>query len=426
MAHDRTDDFVAKVKLIEERVGQRASYLILDPFDVDARDAVNVQAAARRIAEFVGLGQYRFIVGVCGQTSGVAGHIELNRHANDVFIEVSATLERAPAAILATLAHEITHKFLHVHGVSCGSNLADEYHNEILTDIASIWLGLGKLALNGCDNESVTVERTPDGTRTTTHQHRVGYLNRSDFAFVYLLICTMRGLSSSDYERGLTAAAVDAVRGADVRYRKRLDPNWRSIDSASGIRSRLERAIDNAQSACAYLRRDMTLLQRTCIDGPDSFLRDSHARLKSRMAEFDNRADDAQINPCLRFLHNLELDRFVSKSEREFEALARTSEDWTKALGDLLSRVRKMGGQFGAIPGVVVDTISCPLDGTVLRVDAVRNRFRVRCSVCGYGWIVETAVPASIAGAPEYDAPRRRPSWLRRFLTGNPKTEKRS
>ena len=37
-----------------------------------------------------------------------------------VFIEVADDLLDFPACVLATLAHEISHRYLHVQGLSCG------------------------------------------------------------------------------------------------------------------------------------------------------------------------------------------------------------------------------------------------------------------------------------------------------------------
>jgi hypothetical protein len=413
---DLTDDYIAKVRLLEETVGARASYLFLDPFQVKPHDAVHVQAAARRIAEFVGLSRYRFIVSICRQEHGVGGQVELQPSGEDVFVEVSATLQQTPTTVLATLAHEITHKYLQVNGVSCGPGLNHRHEDEVLTDIASVWLGLGKLVLNGCESQATNVEETPNGTRTTTTSHRVGYLAMHDFAFVYLLISTMRGVSSADYERGLTPAAMGALHHADRRYRHYLKNNWRSVDAANGIRSQLERAADEAQVSCAALRRDVTLLRKACVDSADTFLREAHAVLKSRLDALETRAAREHINPCLRFLYNLELDRMARTWEREFAAIATKARGRSGAFGTLLESVRKMGGEFPQLSREMFDTIVCPQDGTVQRVDALRSRFQVRCRMCRYEWVVETALPEPIEAKSPTDTQRRRPSWLGKFV----------
>ena len=49
--------------------------------------------------------------------------------------------------ILAILAHECTHNYLHYHRV----NVSDELENEVLTDLTVAYLGLGSLYLDGFD-----------------------------------------------------------------------------------------------------------------------------------------------------------------------------------------------------------------------------------------------------------------------------------
>lgn len=47
--------------------------------------------------------------------------------------------------VIAILAHEYTHHYLHLHDIT----LPEEYENEIFTDIAAVYLGLGHLLLLG-------------------------------------------------------------------------------------------------------------------------------------------------------------------------------------------------------------------------------------------------------------------------------------
>jgi hypothetical protein len=58
MAEVFTDDYIAKRFLLERAVGDKVSYRILDPFYIGTESAdayVDIQKAAKRIAEFVGL-----------------------------------------------------------------------------------------------------------------------------------------------------------------------------------------------------------------------------------------------------------------------------------------------------------------------------------------------------------------------------------
>jgi hypothetical protein len=176
------DDYLDKILLLEKRIGAKTSYKILEPFPVDTEDSLSIQKAAKTIANFVGLNNLVFIVAIINQEFNVGGHIELNNNAKEVFIEISPKILKSQDAVLAVLAHEITHKYMQINAISCGTGPLHEYENEILTDITSIFLGLGKLMLNGCE----TVKEREHSNYTVRFQ--IGSLVKKKIAFVYRLI----------------------------------------------------------------------------------------------------------------------------------------------------------------------------------------------------------------------------------------------
>src|SRR3989442_1554225 len=134
------------VILLEHRTGARVSYRPLPPLRQSLHDIIGIQAAAKHIAEFVGLTGLTFVVGVAKQKLNVGGHIDLKSSGPDVFVEIDSDTLSFSDAVAATLCHEICHKWLQVNGISCPV----EIENEILTDITTVFLGLGKIMLNGC------------------------------------------------------------------------------------------------------------------------------------------------------------------------------------------------------------------------------------------------------------------------------------
>jgi hypothetical protein len=97
------EKFIEKITFLERKVGEQVGYRILEPFHVVAGDVVAIQTAARQIAEFVGLQNLTFIVGVATQDSRTAGHIELKHGEPGVFIEVSPNVTHFEAALLTTV-----------------------------------------------------------------------------------------------------------------------------------------------------------------------------------------------------------------------------------------------------------------------------------------------------------------------------------
>jgi len=198
---------IEKIKLLESELGQKTVHPILEPFKFDSANSLQVQMAGKKIAQHIGLTNLTFVITYATQKSNVGGHIQLD-DSNDVFIEIDGTLKDDHEIVLAILAHEICHKYLYLHQLK----LYPEYENEMLTDAATIYTGLGKLSLNGCEKEKVTRRFTGGTTISTTTTNQVGYMNREQFAFVYRLICEMRNIPKSESIKYLSSEARDEVR----------------------------------------------------------------------------------------------------------------------------------------------------------------------------------------------------------------------
>lgn len=86
--------------------------------------------------------------------------------------------------IAAVLAHEVTHVFLHLHGI----RFPDTLHNELLTDTAAAYLGIGYLCLNAhrvvVDRQERYVSFGMREVGTTTTEERIGYLTPEEFGYV--------------------------------------------------------------------------------------------------------------------------------------------------------------------------------------------------------------------------------------------------
>lgn len=407
---DISNDLIAKLRLLEESVGHKASYRLLDPFEINPRNPLELQSAVRRIADFVGLGSHRFLVTSCAQRANVGGHIEL-QPGREVFIEISETLLTVPEAVLATLAHEISHKYLHVNNVSCGTGLEKWYETEILTDVTSVWLGLGKLALNGCNASHAESRKTANGTETTTTTHHsCGYLDRSQFAFVYLVTGSMRYVAECDLRRGVTPDALAALENARRLYPIYVRPELRKPDAADLIRERLEAAAEEVQEICADVERDAILLRKACLDPTADFLTKLHRGLRSNLDAFEKRADGTSLNPCLRFLELVELERLVTEWKADLTQFRASAGRYREALASLVRIVDEADGPFNCPADPVLSDLSCPLDGTVATVKTTEGTGVAQCPKCGYRWRVNSVRRRE----EQHSQPRA--SWLRKIF----------
>jgi len=98
-------------------------------------------------------------------------------------------------ALGAILAHEMTHAFLFSRGIL----LDDPHENEMLTDLAAVFIGLGKLLINGLI--SMTNERSKE-------MSTLGYLSPELIAYCYRKVRVYRSIDEHVAMRNLIPEAL--------------------------------------------------------------------------------------------------------------------------------------------------------------------------------------------------------------------------
>ncbi|UCE07931.1 MAG: hypothetical protein JSW07_07840 [bacterium] len=108
--------------------------------------------------------------------------------------------------ILAILAHESIHDYLHHHGIqeSCKSD------NEIITDLAAAYLGLGGLILKGYEPIHWISDEWQGliSSGYTTHTIQIGYITPENIRYAIFLATKIRGLE----ELASPLPALDRIR----------------------------------------------------------------------------------------------------------------------------------------------------------------------------------------------------------------------
>jgi hypothetical protein len=314
------DDYISKIILLENRVGAHTSYKVLEPFFIMSRDLKGMQTAAKAIADFVGLSDFTFIISKSKLKINVGGHVELNSQ-KEVFIEISEDTADYGPAIGATLAHEISHKYLHFHGISIGTGPAYSYENEVLTDITTIFLGLGKLVLNGCEQRIIQEEERVNSTLRTTRSHKSGYLTRSQFSFLYLLVCAMRGIDKFQYERGLTDQSLSGLEDARKFSGYYFDNRFRQSDIRKTFVDSLKTPIVDVQISLSIVDKNIRSLEDLYIANVRSFLLQSQNRIGHISHQIEKQLTDNEVDPCLRYLNNIGFDKRISHFTEELKML---------------------------------------------------------------------------------------------------------
>lgn len=174
---------------------------VLAPFALDPRDIAAVNRAASVLARHAGLHRYLFIVVESELDSDVAGNIELTYGGSEVFVNIAREARSFGPSTLALLAHEISHKALLEAGVAPHRTRRAEY--EVLTDVAAVYMGFGKLLLNGYHHRGTR----QSGSASESFKVSFGYLNIPEVALAHAATIAIRDLSSDDLTAGLSTFA---------------------------------------------------------------------------------------------------------------------------------------------------------------------------------------------------------------------------
>lgn len=208
------ETILSKLVLIEKYLHKNHLVFYEPSNTFDSHDIIAVQREATLMMNFVGLSKYTAVVTFVNAKQNQGGNIELDNSEN-AFIQVNKNYQGDDNKVLGILSHEICHKLLFVNGLFSPV----EIENEILTDLATIYVGFGKLSLNGCYNrkeknkwnvewEWGTVEIKKDNNLEI---QKLGYLSLSQFSVAYNIMCKLHDIPKKEKLQGLTKFASKQV-----------------------------------------------------------------------------------------------------------------------------------------------------------------------------------------------------------------------
>lgn len=205
---------LSKLVLIEKYL-HKNNYVFYEPSKTfDSHDIIAVQREATLMMNFVGLSKYTAVVTFVDAIQNQGGNIDLDNSEN-VFIQVNKNYQGDDNKVLGILSHEICHKLLYVNGLFSPI----EIENEILTDLATIYVGFGKLSLNGCydrkDNSNWDVEWDWGTVKIKKDSNleiqKLGYLSLAQFSVAYNIMCRLHNIPKKEKLQGLTKFALKQV-----------------------------------------------------------------------------------------------------------------------------------------------------------------------------------------------------------------------
>ncbi|MGD2094112.1 MAG: hypothetical protein PVH77_03795 [Phycisphaerales bacterium] len=307
------NDYIDKITFLEKQLGAYVGYKPMEPFWVSGKgfmDSLRLQGAAKEIADFLGLSQYTFLITATKQKLDTAGNIELKYSGNDVFVEISEDVQGFEDAVIATLAHELTHKYMQVNGISLGTNTVQKYENEVLTDITTIFLGLGKFLLNGCNNERTYTEYRGADKYEVTKTMKVGYLTQRQMAFVYRLVCSMRGISKEDMLSNLDLEAKDAVMGCEHYTEEYFNSDFKSENYRKKIADVASKQLSQLQNSLDEVEEEMNFVESMIRELSNGIQIIKGKIIIPLRSELEHITKSSSHDPCMKFLEGIKIEQW--------------------------------------------------------------------------------------------------------------------
>ena len=362
-------DIISKLALIEKHLGKCKGVFYTPTPDFNSLDEIQIQKEASKMLKFVGLDNYIACLRYTDTQENTGGNIELDNSTN-VFIEISKSLKGQNERVLAVMAHEICHKVLYVHKLYY-PNVTTE--NEVLTDLATVYVGFGKLSLNGCYRE-YTSNKTEykDGKEVninTTHKETIGYLSLPQFAKAYNMVCKLGNYSKTDMLSSLNKHALGAVQSNPFYLDEPISKDY--------IRQTLKRV----QTSDASLTNSIRIVE-SILDDLKSVVKSDHQKYNNDLVlPFDYGSDHQEVDCQFKAAEILAgYPNVLYENDKD---------KINQILKTLINNYEKLKG----IDYSVLLNLECPCCGYKSSKPISENKsVFVRCPKCGYHFVWDAEI----------------------------------
>jgi ssDNA-binding Zn-finger/Zn-ribbon topoisomerase 1 len=376
---------VEKVNLLERRLAIGWRHSLLEPFFFDSGDVIAVQQAAKQIAKHIGLPDLTFVIYYSQQEKNVGGNINDGELNNLVYIEIDNDFKSHHDVVLAILAHEICHKYLSYNNIK----LFPDFENEILTDVATVYTGLGKLSLNGCEKAIENFDSL--GQTSKISSIKIGYLSRQQFAFVYRLINEMRRVPEIGFLHGLTLEAKNEVVAISNSFSEyfTFEP-FSNEFTLSEINAVTENEVECCLTVLAQMKKNLVFIEKiresaeSKVISQHHFIRDSLNELKSKALQTKSLQSSTYIKN-LALIEEIKCfrDTLIEKNSLITELLDQ-SDSFILNIKNEASQLIKFDVSDFLL------TFQCPICHKAMKISQ-KKLGKVRCPKCNYTFIIDTS-----------------------------------
>jgi hypothetical protein len=378
---------IDKIYRLESALGGRWVHPILEPFLFNPADIIEVQTAAKKISTHLGLPPLSFIVTYNQLKKRTAASINLD-NTNVVQIEIDISYMHDVDLVLAILAHEICHKYLHFNNLKC----FPDYENEMLTDAATIYTGLGKLSLNGCMKAITQTTYGYESTKTATTTRRVGYMNLTQFAFVYRLVCMMRRIPEHGMISGLTESAKHEVSLVGSSHQNYFDVKYFNNDFLKHtIEFTAKNQIGQSHQTYAKFLKSIKIVKECVLTSAKEMYDDYHAYVKRSFEKIKSQAASSRSEQQ-NYINNLMVLHEITCFEDQLEKKCSQINKYEAALSELVTFLAESYPEsISKSKKDFLFRFECPSCKKQMRI-AQRKIAMVSCPNCKYSFVVDTGV----------------------------------
>lgn len=288
----------------------------------------------------------------------------------------------------------------------------------MLTDAATIYTGLGKLSLNGCEKTSVAHETFGQSTTKTTSTQKIGYMNRQQFAFVYRLVCEMRRIPQNVMLQGLIYEASNEVK--DISFNSDyFNPDFFYNDLAlKEISDAMKNEIGNSQKSFANFDRSIKVIQKTVLPSANQLCKEFHSYTKLKTETLYLSANKSFNKEAHNYIKNLAaveelkfLKTKIIEKENEIKKIRNAFPKFINYVNYFYPK-QNSNRNFDFLL-----QFECPNCNTKMRIN--ENKLaRVKCPRCNYSFIIDAGLEESIDSESETKSTiKRNKLWVKiKFL----------
>ena len=386
------ESFLEKITVLEKSLGSFAKFNFYKPIEFNPSDIVSIQKLGKSMAEFVGLSDLTFIITIVSQKKNVAGHIDLSDTGNDVFIEISTDVAKYKDAILATLAHEISHKILALKGIRISVGSPEPIfvkENEVLTEITAVYSGFGKQMVNGCECSISHEESTINGSQRITESIKTGYISKEHFSFIYLMICSMRKIEKRDYLSGINFSGKTALKNTLKENILLINDEFHNPNNSNSVNNSFDSALLPIQKDLVKVRSLLNFIQHHCISVAESHLNKQHSILNKLQKQFSKVHISKSDNPSLNYLTNvfqyIEYQRII----KNIDPLKSNSDNLIFGLNRIVNIIKKVGKTLYN-PNLFTESFICKICSKKFKIPKNQGLVKSTCPHCAYIQLEDT------------------------------------